>query len=84
MKTTLELPDALLRRTRAAAAMRGVSMRDFIVQALEVQLRERAPVPGWRKLAGKARKLDTASVDRALATEFSRIDEVASRACLRW
>ena len=55
--------------------MRGISMRDFIAQALEVQLQHRAPAPGWRKLAGKAKKLDTAPVDRALATEFSRIDE---------
>lgn len=75
MKTTLELPDTLLRRTKAAAAMRGVSMRDFIAQALELQLQQRAPAPGWRRLAGKARKLDTAAVDRALANEFSRIDE---------
>lgn len=75
MKTTLDLPDALLRRTKAAAAMRGVSMRDFIAQALEFQLRQREPAPGWRRLAGKARKLDTAPVNRALATEFSRIDE---------
>lgn len=42
MKISLELPDTLLRRTKAAAAMRGVSMRDFIAQALEVQLRRRA------------------------------------------
>jgi hypothetical protein len=74
MKTTLELPDALLRRTKAAAAMRGVSMRDFIAEALEVQLRQRAPAPGWRQLAGKAKKLDTAPVARAL-TELSRVDE---------
>jgi hypothetical protein len=74
MKTTLELPDALLRRTKAAAALRGVSMRDFIAQALEVQLRRREPAPGWRQLAGKAKKLDTAPVTRALA-EFSRVDE---------
>jgi len=76
MKTTLELPEALLRRTKAAAAMRGVSMRDFIAEALEAQLRQRAPEPGWRRLAGKAKKLDTAPVARALA-EFSRIDEGA-------
>jgi hypothetical protein len=75
MKTTLELPDALLRRTKAAAALRGVSMRDFIALALEQQLQQRAPGPGWRKLAGKARKLDTASVDKAVAREFSRVDE---------
>lgn len=68
MKTTLELPEALLRRTKAAAALRGVSMRDFIAQALEIQLR----TPGWRRLAGKARRLDTAPVNRALATEFGQ------------
>ena len=75
MKTTLELPDALLRRTKAAAAMRGVSMRDFSALAREQQLQQRASVPGWRRLAGKARKLDTTCVDRAVAREFSRVDE---------
>ena len=75
MKTTLELPDALLRRTKAAAAMAGMSMRDFIARALEVQLKQSAPTPGWRRVAGQAKKLDTAPVNRALATEFSRIDE---------
>ena len=51
--------------------MNGVSMRDFVTSALEQQLQQRS-VPGWRKLAGKARKLDTASVNRAVANEFSR------------
>lgn len=74
MKTTLELSDDLLRRTKAAAATRGMSMRDFITQALERQLKAPAGA-GWRKLAGKARKLDTAPVKKALETEFQRIEE---------
>lgn len=30
MRTTIELPDELLRRTKAAAALRGVKMKDLI------------------------------------------------------
>lgn len=72
MKTTLELSDDLLRRTKAAAALRGVSMRDYIAQALEISLSARQP-PAWQRLVGKARGLDTAPVKKALA-EFSKID----------
>ena len=76
MKTTLELPDALLRRVKSVAALRGISMRDFIAQSVEAHLRAQSltATPGWRKLAGKARKLDTAPVREALS-EFARIDE---------
>lgn len=76
MKTTLELPDALLRRVKSVAALQGVSMRDFIAQSLEAHLRAqtRGPTPGWRRVAGKARALDTAPVRKALL-EFDEIDE---------
>ena len=78
MKTTLELPDALLRRVKSVAALRGVSMRDFIAQSLEAHLsaESRTTTPGWRKLAGKARRLDTRPVREALE-EFAEIDEAA-------
>ncbi len=52
-----------------------MSMRDFIVHALEFQLERRPPKAGWRRLAGRAQNLDTAPVKRALALEFSSIDE---------
>ncbi|MCC6337971.1 MAG: hypothetical protein IT380_28760 [Myxococcales bacterium] len=74
MKTTLELPDDLLRRTKAEAALRGISMRDLVAEALERQLGTR-PAPAWRRLAGKAKKLDTRPVKRAIAAEFSRVDK---------
>ncbi|MDP1920883.1 MAG: hypothetical protein Q8L14_31880 [Myxococcales bacterium] len=76
MKTTLELPDELLRRTKAAAALRGVSMRDFVAEALEHQLKT-SRVSGWKKVVGKARKLDTAPVRKAIDTEFSKVDEAS-------
>ena len=35
MRTTIDLPDVLFRRTKAAAALRGSSMKDLIVLAIE-------------------------------------------------
>ena len=39
MKTTIDLPDAVLRQARALAAARGVTLRSFFTEALEEQLR---------------------------------------------
>jgi plasmid stability protein len=38
MKTTLELPDALLRRAKSTAARHGQSMTSFVRAALEAKL----------------------------------------------
>jgi hypothetical protein len=38
MRTTVDLPDALFRRTKAVAALRGSSMKDLIVQAIEREI----------------------------------------------
>ena len=35
MRSTVDLPDALFRRTKAVAALRGSSMKDLIVRAIE-------------------------------------------------
>ena len=35
MRTTIDLPDALFRRMKALAALRGSSMKDLIVRAIE-------------------------------------------------
>lgn len=35
MRTTVDLPDALFRRTKALAAVRGSSMKNLIVRAIE-------------------------------------------------
>lgn len=35
MRTTIDLPDALFRKTKATAALRGVSLKQLIIVALE-------------------------------------------------
>jgi hypothetical protein len=35
MRNTIDLPDSLLRRTKALAAVRGSSLKDLIVRAVE-------------------------------------------------
>lgn len=50
MRTTVDLPDDLYRKTKAAAALRGTSMRDLIIQALERSVTEPPPAqPGAPK-----------------------------------
>jgi hypothetical protein len=45
MRTTLDLPDTLFRRTKALAAMRGSSMKDLIVGVLEREVDSEIPEP---------------------------------------
>ena len=42
MKTNIELPDITFRRAKAFAAVHGITMRQFIADAVEQQLRRRA------------------------------------------
>jgi hypothetical protein len=51
MRTTIEIPDALFRRTKSLAAARGLTLKQFIVTAVE---REVEPVSPTR--AGKKRR----------------------------
>ena len=48
MRTTIDMPDALFRRTKAVAALRGSSMKELIIQAVERELTTVAP-PAKRK-----------------------------------
>ena len=75
MKTTLEIPDELLRQTKATAALRGESMRAFVTTALRLHLarsltKDTSP-PGWQRVFGRARAEDVAEVDRIIEAEFS-------------
>ena len=78
MKTTLEIPDELFRKTKATAALRGESLKDFVMEALEAQLERLvagdSSVRGWRSVFGQARKEEVEPVDAKVAEEFERID----------
>jgi hypothetical protein len=43
MRTTIDLPDALYRKTKAIAALRGLSMKDVIARAIEREVAEAQP-----------------------------------------
>jgi len=66
MKTTLEIPDELFRRTKAEAAVRGQSMRSLVVEALEEKIRPKTKPGGWRKLFGRAGRTVVRDVDARL------------------
>jgi hypothetical protein len=38
MRTTIDMPDALYRKTKAVAALRGSSLKDLIVRAVEREI----------------------------------------------
>jgi len=72
MRTTIDLPENLFRRTKALAAVRGSSMKDLIVRALEREVnaqgsetqtssRKRPPFPVVHLKSG--RKLDLSDFD---------------------
>jgi hypothetical protein len=44
MRTTVDLPDEMLRRVKAIAAMEGKSLKRFLAEALERELRRRGEV----------------------------------------
>lgn len=79
MKTTIELPDELLRRAKAEAALRGESLKAFIEEALTERLRRvgaepPAPEPGWRRVFGRAEAEDVAEVDAIVERDLEVVD----------
>ena len=48
MRTTIDMPEALYRKTKAVAALRGSSMKDLIVAAVEKDVNQ-APVKTAQK-----------------------------------
>lgn len=69
MKTTVEVPDDLYRRAKAAAALRGRKLRDLIEEGLRLVLqaprktRRRPSLAGLMKRARGA--IDSGAPDRA-------------------
>ncbi len=78
MKTTIEIPDPLFRRAKAAAAVRGVTLKQYFTEAVEQRLREREHRgrPSWKSLSGRLAPLrrETARIGRLIDDEFEQID----------
>lgn len=78
MKTTLEIPDDLFRKTKATAALRGENLKQFVVEALRNHLERQTPgtdsPSGWRSVFGKARPEEVEEVTAIVAEDLERID----------
>lgn len=77
MKTTLDLPDEVLRRAKATAAVRGETLRGFVTAALTARLRAETYAAGrfgWRSVFGLARPVEVAGVDRIVSRDLENID----------
>lgn len=77
MKTTLELPDALFRRAKSAAAQRGIPFRELVSEALAEKLTlGAADARPWMRTFGKLRGLrkESARINRVIKEEFDLIE----------
>ena len=78
MKTTLEIPDDVLRQSKAAAAMRGESLQDFVTESLRARLAQNdspeLTASGWRRVFGQASPKQVSEVDKIIADELKAID----------
>jgi hypothetical protein len=83
MKTTIELPDRLLRQAKTAAVEEGVTLKQLFTEALESRLHGigNAPagkptVPKWMRAYGALRHLrrERQKIEEAIASEFEKIE----------
>jgi hypothetical protein len=81
VKTTIEIPDVLFKRTKAVAKLRGESLQEFITEALETRLastsRPAIHRTGWRSVFGLAESKTVERIDAVIAAEFEQIDSSA-------
>lgn len=76
MKTTLEIPDAVLRRAKSVAAERRIPLRVLITEALSDKLRvDNGSGKPWMDAFRKLRHLrgETAEINRIIEEEFEQI-----------
>ena len=81
MKTTVEIPDPVFRRTKSKAAERGQTLREFVTEALQDKLSRRAGAaalarPGWMRGFGALRRLrkETARVQAEIDHAFGIVE----------
>jgi len=77
MRTTIEIPDALLRWARVAAAERRIPLRELVCEALTEKLRVGVSRgKPWMNSFGKLRNLhkETMRIDKLMQAEFGQIE----------
>ncbi len=76
MKTTLEIPDLLFRRAKAAAAERGIPLRQLVTEAVQEKLKLTSQEKPWMKHFGKLKHLhgDRKKIEKRVEETFESID----------
>jgi hypothetical protein len=78
MKTTVELPDELLRNAKATAARRGVALRKLIEDAVERELSRGQSLigqgRGWPVPPPKVPRSEIRRIQRLIDEEFETVD----------
>ena len=80
MRTTIEIPDPLFRKAKAAAAKEGKSLKDFFTEALTIRLQQKNPgdsgALSWEAAFGGLKQLhrENLRIDRIVAAEFETVD----------
>ena len=83
MKTTVEIPEKTLKRARALAATKGLSLEQLVAEAIEDKIGRVEELakgePRWIKLYGAFAKsedmrTDTRSIQKIIDEEFEKID----------
>ena len=78
MKTTLEIPDAIFRRAKSAAAERGIALREFVTEAVKDKLAANAKAgeKPWVKHMGKLKHLhpETERINLLIEEGCEKID----------
>ncbi len=83
MKTTLDIPDSIFRQAKARAALRGISLRQFVTEAIEQKVasaglaRPGSPEPPWMRGFGALADLkdETRWIEGQIIEAFETIDE---------
>lgn len=78
MRTTIDMPDELLRRTKATAALAGETIKEFVTAAVRERLERHgsgsARSIGWRAAFGMARVEETEQVDRIILADLEEVN----------
>jgi hypothetical protein len=48
MRTTVDMPDPVFRKMKATAALRGVSLKEFLLSAVEHEMAKKQAKKGYR------------------------------------
>jgi hypothetical protein len=70
MRTTIELPDQLLALAKSTAALNGISLRQFFIEAVQARL-----APEKRKVRKAPPAIGNAHAPRMKALKREQIDE---------